>query len=598
MKAIFLFVCISIFINNAFSQDAELLKKLDGFDAYMADNLKNWNTPGVGVGIVKGDKLVFVKGYGYRDYDKKLPITESTLFQIASNTKLFTATAVGMEVEKGNLEWDKPIKNFVPTIQFYNNELNNMVTIRDMLSHRTGITRHDLIWYKANYSRKELFGKLKYLEPIQPLRQGFLYNNLMYVAAGYLLEVLTNTTWEEYLQTNIFDPLDMKSTVYGVENMKKISDDYFVPYGEKRDTNILYQIPWYEENGGMGPAGNIVSNIKDMSHWLIAQMNDGKYLGKQVIPSSVIQATLEPSIPDGNTTTERFKELQNRQYGMGRDISSYRGHLLTNHGGALDGIFSQISFMPQDSIGVIVFAVGDMSRPLIDIVSYNVYERLLGMSITPWSERGIEDRDVSKKMGRLGRGKASEGQIKNTRPSHLLADYMGDFENEAYGIIKITNDQENQMQFTLHAMQLPLNHYHYDRFDTPNDEQLGYFSLNYQTNPQGEIDRFVVSLDEGQVTFVKKVDERLNNVETLSMYVGKYKSGNSPQEVIIKNKTHLYLTGHPDLELIPYKPGIFKIKEFSDLTFQFVIENGKVVSMIQKDPSGEYEMKRVEGEEN
>src|SRR6202030_555601 len=150
------------------AQEPDITKKLDGFDSYMAQVLKDWNTPGIGVGIVVNDKLVFAKGYGYRDYEKKLPFTPTTLQQIASNSKLFTAIAAGMLVEEGKLTWDKPIRESVPTIQFYNDQLNNNVTLRDMLSHRTGVTRHDLIWFKSPFTRKELFERLKYLEPQEP----------------------------------------------------------------------------------------------------------------------------------------------------------------------------------------------------------------------------------------------------------------------------------------------------------------------------------------------------------------------------------------------------------------------------------------------
>jgi CubicO group peptidase (beta-lactamase class C family) len=138
----------------------DVTKRLEGFDAYMAKVLKDWNAPGVGVGIVVNDKLVFAKGYGYRDYEKKLPFTSNTMSPIASNTKLFTAIAAGMLVEEGKLTWDKPVRESVPTIRFYNNQLSDTVTLGDMLSHRTGITRHDTIWYKSDFSRKELFEKL------------------------------------------------------------------------------------------------------------------------------------------------------------------------------------------------------------------------------------------------------------------------------------------------------------------------------------------------------------------------------------------------------------------------------------------------------
>lgn len=239
---------------TAHAQDTDVTRKLEGFDAYITQTLKDWNTPGIGVGIVVGDKLVFAKGYGYRDYDKKLPFTPTTLFQIASNTKLFTAVAAGMLVEEGELTWDKPIREAVPTIQFYNDQLNNNVTLRDMLSHRTGVTRHDLIWFRSPFTRKELFEKLKYLEPQEPMRQTFLYNNLMFSAVGQIIEVKSGRTWEQFLRERILTPLDMNATTFTISDMVKFPD-HGVPFREKRDSFELYQIPYYEDTQGVAPGG-------------------------------------------------------------------------------------------------------------------------------------------------------------------------------------------------------------------------------------------------------------------------------------------------------------------------------------------------------
>jgi CubicO group peptidase (beta-lactamase class C family) len=199
--------------------NVDVAKALEGFDDYMAKVLKDWNGPGIGVGIVVGDKLVFARGYGYRDYEKKLPFTAGTVCPIASNTKLFTAVAAGMLVEEGKLAWDRPVRESVPTIRFNNETLNNTVTLRDMLSHRTGITRHDTIWYKSDFTRKELFDRLKYLEPQEPMRQAFLYNNLMFAGVGYLIELQSGKTWEQFVRDRILQPLDMKSTVYTIADM-------------------------------------------------------------------------------------------------------------------------------------------------------------------------------------------------------------------------------------------------------------------------------------------------------------------------------------------------------------------------------------------
>src|SRR5208282_276344 len=363
-----------IFGLPARAQEPDVASKLQGFDAYMEQVLKDWNTPGIGVGIVVNDKLVFAKGYGYRDYEKKLPFTPATLCQIASNSKLFTAVAAGMLVEEGKLTWDQPVRESVPTIQFYNDQLNSNVSLRDMLSHRTGVTRHDSIWFKSPFTRQELFEKLRYLEPQQPMRTTFLYNNLMYTGVGYVIQLKSGKRWEEFVRERIFTPLDMASSTFTIADMVK-APDHGVPFNEKRDSFELYEIPFYEDTEGVAPAGAIISNIDDLSHWLIALMNDGKYNGKQVLPADVLKATLQPAIALPNATGESqgYWELFNAAYGMARETASYRGHLLTMHGGDLPGFHSQISFMPNDHIGVIVLVIGDHSAPLYNVVSYNVY---------------------------------------------------------------------------------------------------------------------------------------------------------------------------------------------------------------------------------
>src|ERR1051326_9005922 len=357
------------------AQDAAIESRLKGIDSWMEKLLKDWNAPGVGVGIIANGKLIFAKGYGYRDYEKKLPFTPKTLCPIASNTKLFTAVAAGLLVKEDKLDWDKPIHEFVPSIRFYNNELTSTVTLRDMLAHRTGITRHDSIWYKSDFTRKELFERLQYLEPKEPLRQLFLYNNLMYAAVGYAIELKSGQPWENFVQERILRPLEMNSSVYSISDMTN-APDFAVPFTERRDSNEIHRIPYYEDTAGLAPAGALISNIEDISHWLTALMGEGKYGGKQVLPQDVLKATLEPAIALHNTRGEAFGfwEMLNTVYGMGRDTAAYRGHLLAFHGGALGGFFSQISYMPQDHIGVIVLVIGEHCANLTDVVSYTTYE--------------------------------------------------------------------------------------------------------------------------------------------------------------------------------------------------------------------------------
>lgn len=563
---------------------------LQGFDAYMEKLLKDWNAPGVGVGIVVGDELVFSKGYGYRDFEKKLPITSSTLFPIGSNTKLFTAVAAGILVEEGKLTWDKPIRDAVPAIRFFNTELNHGVTLRDMLAHRTGITRHDSIWYQQDsLTRKDIFKRLQYLRPAAPLRQMFLYNNLLYAAVGYIIELLSGKTWEEFVQKRIFEPLVMRNTVYTITDMLKESD-YGVPFTEKRENHDIYKIPYYEEMWPVAPAGAIISNIENMSHWLIALMNDGQYADKQVLLPSVLKATLEPAIAQPNVSgeTRGWWEVLNPVYGMGRWTVAYRGHLVALHGGSIGGFFSQVSFLPQKRIGVNVFVIGNHCPNLPLIVTYNIYERLLGMTQTSWSERWLEVRLKEKQAGKEARAKAGAEQISNTHPSHPLNDYVGEYEHPAYGLLKIHMKDDN-LQFNFGKIQLPMSHFHYDRFDTPDDERHGKRSVNFLINPQGDVDNVTMSLDETTITFSRRA--KTLDSQLLTQLAGTYEAlGGDTFQIVLKNDGFLYtiLPGQPEYRLDPYNGLVFRIQQFASMTIEFVVENGQVTSMKQRDPSGEY----------
>jgi CubicO group peptidase (beta-lactamase class C family) len=584
---------LALFAALACAQDADLSKKLEGFDDYMAKVLKDWNGPGIGVGIVAGDKLVFAKGYGYRDYEKKLPFTPGTVCPIASNTKLFTAVAAGMLVEDGKLTWDKPVRESVPTVRFYNEQLNNAVTLRDMLSHRTGITRHDTIWYKSDFTRKELFERLKYLEPQEPMREAFLYNNLMFAAVGYMIELQSGKPWEQFVRDRILDPLDMKSTGYTIDNMVK-QPEHGVGFTERRDSFELYKIPYYEDIEGVAPCGAIVSNINDLSHWLIALMNDGKYNGKQVLPSDVLKQTIQPAIGLPNSAAEQrgYWEVLNAAYGMGRQTAVYRGHLMTFHGGDLPGFHSQISFLPKEHMGVIVFIVGNHTAPLYNLITYNVYERLLGMDETPWIKRLLDIRLKGKEAGKQARQKAGADRVPGTKPSHALADFAGDYDNPAYGVMKVAF-KDNQLLFDFHKVKMPLMHFHYDRFDTPDDEENGKWSVNFRTNPQGDVEQAVMSLDEAEAVFTRK-PEKLDP-KVLSQLAGSYETPTGTKIQVTYHESSgiaIGAPGAPPLQLTQVKGLRFRSPQFSDVVFEFVMENGQVKALKQTAPGGEFSFPR------
>ena len=577
------------------ADDPALAKKLGDFDAYMQKVVKDWNVPGIGVGIVVKDKLVFARGYGFRDYGRKLPFTPQTTVPIASNTKLFTAVAAGLLVEEGKLEWDRPVREFVPGIRFYNDELTATVTIRDMLSHRTGITRHDSIWYKSDFTLKELFERLKYLEPSQPPRSTFLYNNMMYAGSGYVVEQLSGKTWEDFVRERILSPLGMTSTVFSIDDMVR-QPDHGVPFTERRDSFELHEIPYYREAAGIGPAGSLNSNLEDMAKWLGALLNEGKAGGKTVVPPAVLKATLAPAIalPNAMLESRGFGELLNPAYGTGRWTASYRGHVVAYHGGDINGFHSQVSLMPYDGIGAVVLVIGNHAAPLYNVVSYAVYERLLGMSLTPWSERMLEIRLKGKEAGKAARARAGGERVAGTKPSHPLEDYAGEFEHPAYGVLTVAKQGEGLL-FDFHKARLPLSHFHYDRFDTPDDEEEGKWSVNFSTSPQGEVDKALVSLDEAEVTFARRVPAALSALATLRAYAGTYETPTGAKlEVVLKENGTLGIVfpGQPFRALTPWKPHRFRVKEFSDQLVEFALSEGRVTEMRQIEPSGEYRFPR------
>ena len=572
-------------------QNYNLDESLTGFDKYIEQVMTDWNSPGIAVGIIIKDKLEYWKGFGYRDLDNKLPVTSKTLFPIASNTKLFTAVAMGMLVEEGKLDWDKPISGFIPQIKFYNQELYNTVTLRDMLAHRTGISRHDLIWYKSDFSRKELFDRLIYLEPAQPIRQSSLYNNLMYSAAGYCLEIITGKTWEDFVEENIFNPLDMNGTLFTIEDME-IQDDFAYPYYEERETEELIKRPFYREFKGVGPCGSIISNIEDMSRWVITIMDQGDYKGKNVISSDILKETLQPAIAYPNTELETrgYDEILNSVYGMGRSFAAYKGHYFTRHGGSIGGFYSLVSMMPYDSIGVIVFVNGAHNGSLPSTISYNIYDRLLGLEQTDFNGRRLQNRKEGKEAGKKAREKAGSDKIANTKPSHPLEDYQGKYEDPAYGILNIRRKGQ-ELEFDFHNIVLPLEHFHYERFDTPDDQIYGKFSVNFSVNPKGDIHTAMVSLDESEVSFIKKPDESLSDPKILIKYAGNYELAGTIIEIVLKEEEILIakIPGQPAYTLVPYKLHEFIFKKFSDSTIKFVLDGDEVKMMQSISPGGTYE---------
>lgn len=558
---------------------------LDGFDAYMAEAMKDFKVPGAAVAVVEKGRIILAKGYGFRDVERQLPVTPRTLFAIGSVTKSFTVTTLGMLADEGKVDFDKPVRDYLPGFQMYDPVATEQMTPRDLVTHRSGLPRHDLVWYTSNFSRKELVEKLRYLEPNKPLRSTFQYNNLMFMTAGYLEGVLLDTTWEEAVRRKVLEPLGMTGTNFSVEDSQK-GPDFAQPYRKDRKTENVSKIPFYVQ-GAIGPAGEINTNIEDLSRYLLFHMSKGKLDGKQLLsennaaqmqtPQMVIQGT-----PD-------FKELGEASYGMGFFISTYRGHKQVEHGGNIDGFSAQFAFLPQDQIGVVVLTNLD-GTPLRDVVPYYVFDRLLRLEPVPWKERMLERQKKFKQAEQQAENRGFTGQKTGTHPSHELKDYAGDYANPGYGLVTIALDDAasgRDFRVTLNRITKSLRHFHYDIFEVPPNplDPFEKMKVAFQTDLKGDISSLSMPLETNvkDIVFTRVAEKRMRERSFLEPFTGDYDLFGSTLSVALEGDHTLIATspGRPKLELVPKHGTMFDIKGRSGESFEFKADaSGKVTEAV------------------
>ena len=405
-------------------------KRLAGLDTFALRILKEWNAPGVSIAVVEKNNVIYAGGFGYRDNEKKLPVTENTLFAIGSCTKAFTASMIGMLEKEGKVDMDKPVRDYLPELVFKNDYTNKHATLRDMISHRTGLPRHDYSWYGTTASRSELLSRIQYQEPSAELREKYQYNNFMYLAQGMVIEKLTGKSWEENLKEKIFQPLGMNNTNMSVIDMEKSSDRSLAYITEKDKPKA---IP-YRNIDAIGPAGSINSCAKDMAKWLITWINSGKFNDKEIIPAAYRgQAMTVQMATGGGLPSTENPDVNMSGYGLAWSMSSYRGHYRVEHGGGIDGFITSTGFFPTDSIGI--FIVSSQSTATTSIRNF-IADRMLKLSYRPWGKSQLADKLKADTSTKVSPNNDSINRKTGTKPSHTMVDYTGSFENKGYGIAK------------------------------------------------------------------------------------------------------------------------------------------------------------------
>lgn len=440
---------------------------LPGLDAVVRGIMRDWHVPGLALAVVSNGQVLTARGYGHADVGRKLPVTPETAFAIGSCTKAFTTTALAMLVERGKLAWDRPVRDYLPEFRLFDEVAGARVTPRDLACHRTGVPRHDPVWYLADVSREELVRRLAHLPNSVDLRARYQYNNLMYITAGVLVEAVSGMRWETFVRRYLLEPLGMTRTSFSPARalaLGNLARPHLLRKGR------IEPIPFMAEGeDALSAAGWIHASVLDMTHWLRFQLAGGEAGGAgRLISQQALGETHTPQVVASEPFPmfTHFPEVGVPLYGLGWRIQTYRGHLAISHGGAIDGYCAQTSFLPRDGMGAVILTNLD-DHSAAQIVLYAIYDRLLGLDAIDWNAR-IRQRTAA--LRELADAEAAQARTSRSAaggPAVALEAFAGRYHHPGYGGLEVRADasgltvKHNRLAYTatrLGALSVELTH--------------------------------------------------------------------------------------------------------------------------------------------
>lgn len=472
----------------------------NAFDRYVHDALPGWHCPGAAVAVVRGDEVLYRAAHGLRDVERALPLTPDTRFAMASVTKSFTAMSVALLVDDGLLGWDQPLRELVPELLLHDAVATASLTVRDMLSHRTGMPRHDLAAWRLDLPRAEFVSRLRHLRFSAGFRERFQYNNLMYYALAHVVERVSGRRWEALVRDRIFEPLGMSASNLRPEPPRPELENA-LGYRVQRDDDGaalgLLAMPFGAHTElSPGAAGALYSTLDDLIAWLGVHVNRGRWRGTQLVSSETCAQMHLPVVvvPAGGAKTALMgNELY--AYGMGWFVEPYRGHTLVQHGGNVEGHSLMIGFVPRERTGVVVLTNG-AAMPLRDALLYQALDVALGLEPRDWNTRFHALFDEAFKGMARGKATASRERLTDAPPTRALDAYTGAFRAEGYPDVAVRRQGADlEMRLVGSLDWSPLRHLHHDVFEW---EVTGFDSrmvVRYLTNDQGEIGALAVPIE-------------------------------------------------------------------------------------------------------
>lgn len=435
---------------------------LQALDRYIEQARRDWQIPGLAIAIVENDSVIFVKGYGTREIGKRAPVDEHTLFAIASNSKAFTAAALGMLVDEGKITWDDRVIDHLPEFQLYDPYVTREMRIRDLLCHRSGLPTFggDHLWIASTLDTREILRRLRYLPPSAPFRARYQYQNLMFMVAGEVLRAVSGQPWAEFVRRRIFEPLGMSESNTSVRDLRGLSN---VAQAHEIVEGSITVVP-YDSVDAVAAAGAINSNVLDMTRWMRVNLNLGKFSDTQLFSERVAREMQTVQTPIAvSEFEERTYGRHFRGYGLGWGLSDYHGHKLVQHSGGLTGMISLQTLVPEKRFGVIILTNFAMNS-LPWAITYRILDELFGLPEKDWSAELLAQRDREAQREAEREKALAESRIQNTSPSLPLERYVGTYYNPLSGEARIELVNGRLKFYYNPRHQGFLEHWHYDTF--------------------------------------------------------------------------------------------------------------------------------------
>jgi len=473
------------------AQEASLSKRLDGFDAQIGQVMDDWSVPGLAIAVVTDSSVVWSRGYGERNHEAGTPVTSETLFAIGSTTKALTAAGLAILHDEGKLGWSTPVQEYLPRFKLKDRFATEEMTPVDLLTHRSGLPRHDWLWYATDFSREEIFRRLRHLEPSEPFRSTFQYQNMMYMTAGYLTGQVSGLGWETFTRRRLLEPLGMSRTTFSVDSMQQ-STDYARPYSGGRDT---VESTDYHRLDAIGPAGSINSSVSEMTEWIQLLLNDGRHGDTQLIDSTTVEELMRPRIVRENPFPFLQDSSPSLLYALGWFVERRGGHRVLWHGGGIDGFRAEVGMVPGREVGwVILTNKGETLTP--EVVQYELIDQLLGREGRDWNQRildFVEEQEAEADTAESDTSAAPPDTTAAPGPSHSLEDYVGQYEDPGYGTFEVTMEGDS-LAGRYGTFSSTLRHQHYDVFELrPGDGPT--FKVRFEMGMDGSIEKVTIPLE-------------------------------------------------------------------------------------------------------